>query len=163
MRLAIDQSALLPELALVASAAEARSTTPGLSRLRLQALEGGSLRLTARNLEYSLASKLTAQITEPGGIWLPAKPFLSLMSMLDGEIAIATNQHNHATITAGRSHFRLPGEAADVSAIWRRCPKAQSPFPRRLWRLITRVDFAISEVTGSSTRPQRSSGSPAEY
>jgi DNA polymerase III sliding clamp (beta) subunit (PCNA family) len=75
MHLTIDQSVLARELALVAAAAETRSSR-SLSRVRVEARDNGTLRLTANNLEFGLASKVAAQVTEPGVICVPAKQFL---------------------------------------------------------------------------------------
>jgi DNA polymerase-3 subunit beta len=98
MRLVIDQSALVRELALVAPAAEFRSTTRRLSHLRLEARDVDVLRLTTKNLEYGMASEVEARITEPGAICLPAKLFFSLVSTLDGEVTICADANHYVTI-----------------------------------------------------------------
>jgi DNA polymerase-3 subunit beta len=114
MRVVINQSALVRELALVAPAAEFRSTMRSISHLRLEAQDGGVLRLTTNNLEYGLATEVEARIAEPGAICLPAKLFFSLVSTLDGEITICADANQYVTITAGRSRSRMPGEAAGI-------------------------------------------------
>ena len=90
MQLTVDQPALVRELALVAAAARTESTIPRLSQVRLEARVTGALRLTVDNLEYGLASEMEARVTEPGVICLSAKPLLSLVGALEGEIAIHT-------------------------------------------------------------------------
>src|SRR5262249_49949626 len=74
----VHQFMLLPELALVAAAAQPGSPIRALSQVRIEARETYVLRLTAHNLEYGIASELSAQVIEPGVIFLPAAKLLSL-------------------------------------------------------------------------------------
>jgi DNA polymerase-3 subunit beta len=113
MHLVIDRANLLGELRLVASAAETRTTVPRLGRLRLEARADGVVQLTAQNLEYGLTSAVEAHVEEPGGICLPAKSFLQLVATLDGAITVDVDRNHCATITAGRSRSRMPGEVID--------------------------------------------------
>ena len=129
MRVTLDQSTFLPELALVATAAEVGSTIPGLARVRLEARETGTLRLTANRFEYGLASELPAEVAEPGVICLPAKPLASLVSALEGRIVIRTSANDYATITAGKSRSRMPGEADAVQLLPR---KDGAPSPKQI-------------------------------
>src|SRR5262249_46997422 len=146
----IHQSLLLPELALVAAAAQPGSPIRALSQVRLEARDSGALQLVAHNLEYGIASELPAQVTEPGVIFLPAAKLLSLINALDGEVALHTAANNSATITACRSRSRMPGEAAmDTFTELPMMPEARVDVPAEmLAENLTRVEPMVARVTG---------------
>jgi DNA polymerase III subunit beta len=148
MHLDVDQSVLARELALVAAAAGNDSAIPRLSRVCLEARDNGVLRLTVHNLEYGLASEVEALVTEPGAICLPAKSLLSLASALEGEIMIRTDSNDYATITAGRSRSRTPGEAADDFTELPAMPEGAVVSAETLVRLLSHVSFAVAKGEG---------------
>src|SRR5215467_2450401 len=145
MRLVIDRANLLGELRLVASAAETRTTVPRLGHLRLEARAGGVVQLTAQSLEYGLTSAVEAHVQEPGGICLPAKSFLQLVATLDGAITVRADRNHWATITAGRSRSRMPGEAIDDFSQLETIPEGATGLTvKTLLRLVSYVNLAAA-------------------
>ena len=144
MQFVIDQSVLARRLALVATAAKTESTLESLSQVRLEARDCGALRLTANNLEYGLASEMEARVTEPGLVCLPARPFLSLVSALEGEVTIHTDPNCYARITAGRSRSRMPGQEANDFTELPVMPVSAVVSAETLVRLLSRVSFAVA-------------------
>jgi DNA polymerase-3 subunit beta len=154
MHVVVDRAAVLRELNLVARAAETRATIPSLSHVLLEARDDGALRLTTNNLEYGLASGVEALVIEPGVICLPARSFLQLVSALEGQITICTDANHYATIIAGRSRSRMPGEEADTSSELAPMPEGAVAVPSELFvRLLTCVGFAAAKVSGQFEVP----------
>jgi DNA polymerase-3 subunit beta len=149
MQFAIEQSVLAPELALVATAVETRSTIRTLSQVRIEARETGAIRLTVNNLEFGLASELPAQVIEPGVICLPAKSLLSLVQALEGEITFHTSVNHYATVIAGSSRSRMPGEPPDTFSDLEAMPGGAIGLPAEiLAQMLSRVKFAVAKVAG---------------
>ena len=145
MQLAIDQSALVGELALVASAAKAESAEERASLVCLKARDDGTLRLTVNHSECGLGSEVKARVDKPGAICLPAKRLLSLVSALEGEITIRIDLNDYVTVTAGCSRSRLPGEAANTFTELPVMPEhAVDVLAGTLARLLSRVSFAAA-------------------
>jgi DNA polymerase-3 subunit beta len=84
MKFSAPRTSLLSELQLVTRAASTRSAIPALGGVLLSA-EDGSLRLAATDTEMGLTSATTASIEQPGSVLLPARLFLDVVRVADGE------------------------------------------------------------------------------
>ncbi|MCB9136590.1 MAG: DNA polymerase III subunit beta [Anaerolineales bacterium] len=92
MELTVSQPELARALARVSRAVSHRSLLPVLSHLLLVARPGdrqsstpGRLQLAATDLELCLTTWLEAEVTQPGAITIPARPFTELVNTLPAE------------------------------------------------------------------------------
>lgn len=85
MELTVFQPELTRALALVSRAVATRSVLPVLSHILLVARQG-RLQLAATDLEICLTGWLDADVTQPGAITLPARPFTELVNTLPSEV-----------------------------------------------------------------------------
>ncbi len=84
MELTVFQPELTRALARVSRAVSYRSPLPVLSHLLLVARQG-RLQLAATDLELCLTTWLEAQVTQPGAMTIPARPFTELVNTLPSE------------------------------------------------------------------------------
>ncbi len=108
VRFSIAREALLPALALAGKAVERRSTIPVLQNL-LFAVEAGSLRLTGSDLDCEISSTVACQATSAATFTLPAGTVYDAVRKLPEAVEITLDvEKDFATISAGRSRFRVP-------------------------------------------------------
>ena len=115
MRLVIERSELLRALGHVTSVVERRTTIPILSNVLLRATES-SLQLKATDLEREVVEAVSAQVSQPGAITVPAHMLHDIVRKLpDGsEVEIVRDaERERLTITAGQSRFAVQTLAAD--------------------------------------------------
>jgi DNA polymerase-3 subunit beta len=148
MKLAIERAALLRSLAHVQSVVERRTTIPILSNLKLEA-EGGSLALTATDMDLSVVERTEAEISQPGATSAPAHTLYDVVRKLPEGCRITLERSDSGaeiTLRAGRSTFDLPClPAADFPAMTDEGLDHSFTMPAGdLRRLIDRTRFAIS-------------------
>ncbi|MFO1121925.1 MAG: DNA polymerase III subunit beta [Hyphomicrobiales bacterium] len=148
MRVTIERSAFLRALNHVQSVVERRNTIPILSNVLLQA-DGGTLKLTATDLDIEIVESVPAMVAKPGAATVPAHMLYDIVRKLPDGAQLELDQGgdgNRMAIFAGRSRFNLqalpPEDFPDISA---------GDFPNRfsisaadLKGLIERTRFAIS-------------------
>ena len=112
MKLSIERAALLRSLGHVQSVVERRNTIPILSNVLLNAdgEDGGSLSLTATDMDLEIVESTTAEVSQPGMTTAPAHTLYDIVRKLpDGsrvELQTSTDG-NTLTVRAGRSNFKL--------------------------------------------------------
>lgn len=108
MKLTIDRMSLLRPLGHVQSVVERRNTIPILANVVLRA-DDGQLSMTATDMDMDIATEVGCSVATGGTTTVSAHMLYDIARKLpDGaevEIAVADGQ---ATISAGRSNFRLP-------------------------------------------------------
>lgn len=105
----IERSALLKTLGHIQSVVERRGTIPILANVKLDAV-GGSLRLTATDMDIAIMESVPCSTTEEGATTVPAHMFYEIVRKLqDGsQIELKSDDKGKVTIKAGRSRFSLP-------------------------------------------------------
>ncbi len=148
MKLTIERTALLRSLGHVQSVVERRNTIPILSNVLVEA-KGGSLALTATDMDLAIVEAVAAEVAQPGAATVPAHTLYDIVRKLpEGaqvQIELAADGQQ-VSIRAGRSRFSLstlPKEDFPATAAGDLAHK----FPLSaadLRGLIDRTKFAIS-------------------
>jgi DNA polymerase-3 subunit beta len=114
MKLAIERAALLKTLGHVQSVVERRTTIPILSNVKLEA-EGGTLGLTATDLDLSVAEQAEAEVSRAGATTAPAHTLYDVVRKLPegARVAIERGEGGELTLRSGRATFDLPCLPAD--------------------------------------------------
>jgi len=108
MKLTIDRNSLLRPLGHVQSVVERRNTIPILANVVLQA-EEGSLSLTATDMDMDIATSVGCSVEGSGTITISAHMLYDIARKLpDGSEVVIEKREDQATVSAGRSSFRLP-------------------------------------------------------
>ena len=122
MRVTIERSAFLRALNHVQSVVERRNTIPILSNVLLQA-DGGTLKLTATDLDIEIVESVPAMIAKAGAATVPAHMLYDIVRKLPDGAQLELDQSgdsNRMAIFAGRSRFNLqalpPEDFPDISA-----------------------------------------------
>ncbi len=114
MKLSCSRDSLLNAINIVSKAVSSRTTLPILECVLLTANEDG-LKLTSNDMELAIESSyIDADITEAGNIALDARFFSDIIRKVNGEeVNISTDDKNIATISCGRSEFKISGQNGD--------------------------------------------------
>ena len=108
MKLTIDRMSLLRPLGHVQSVVERRNTIPILANVVLRA-EGGQLSLTATDMDMDIATEVGCAVGTSGTTTMSAHMLYDIARKLpDGAEVELSVADGHASISAGRSSFRLP-------------------------------------------------------
>jgi DNA polymerase-3 subunit beta len=91
-----------------------KSTLPILSNVLIEALDTGTVRLTATDLEMTIAQEIEAAVAEPGATTTPAVTFCDLVGTLDADTtALSLGKGETLTVKAGSTRSRIKGISAD--------------------------------------------------
>lgn len=113
MRFSLTREALLKPVQQVVGVVEKRQTMPVLSNL-LVVLEGGTLSLTASDLEVEMVARVACADGEAGSITVPARKLFEILRALpDGVMVTVSVSGERINVTAGRSRYTLVGLAAE--------------------------------------------------
>ncbi len=148
MKLTIERAALLKSLSHVQSVVERRNTIPILSNVLME-VAGGTLSLTATDMDLTIVEQVAADVVNEGATTAPAHTLYDIVRKLpDGaqiEISLA-GDNGQMTLSAGRSTFTLttlPREdfpAANQGDL----PQSFQVPAGELRNLVDRTRFAIS-------------------
>ncbi|MGY8985549.1 MAG: DNA polymerase III subunit beta [Sphingomonadales bacterium] len=108
MKFTIERGTFLKSLGHVQSVVERRNTIPILSNVQIEAA-GGSLSLTATDLDLSIVDTVETEIGEPGATTVPAQTIFDIVRKLpDGaQIELSLGDNQKLSLSAGRSRFTL--------------------------------------------------------
>ena len=109
MKLTIERAALLKSLAHVQSVVERRNTIPILSNVLIEA-EGGSLGLTATDMDLTIIEQVEADVSESGATTAPAHTLYDIVRKLPEGAQVelvASGEAGQMTLASGRSNFTL--------------------------------------------------------
>jgi len=87
MKVIVQQQQLAHGVSVVSRAVTSRSTLPVLSNILVKTDEG-RLRLSATNLELGISAWIGAKVSEEGGLTVPSRTFVDLVSNLPSEDVI---------------------------------------------------------------------------
>ncbi len=108
MKLIIDRMSLLRPLGHVQSVVERRNTIPILANVVLEA-RNGTLAMTATDMDMDIATEAGCSVVTDGTTTVSAHMLYDIARKLpDGAEVELSVADGHATISAGRSNFRLP-------------------------------------------------------
>ena len=109
MKISFQKSDILDAVQSVQSVVTTKTTLSILSNLMIETTEGNVV-LTGTDLQVGVRCKSVEKIVEPGGSTIPAKMFSSILREMPGEeIELSIDGKDIATITSGRSFFKLMG------------------------------------------------------
>ena len=109
MKVTIERATFLKALSHVQSVVERRNTIPILSNVMMQA-EGGSLGLTATDLDIEIAERAPADVASPGAITASALTLYEIVRRLPDGAQIRldnTDDAGRLKLSAGKSEFSL--------------------------------------------------------
>lgn len=111
MKLSCSHDSLLNGINIVLKAVSTRTTLPILECILLTAGEDG-LKLTANDMELAIESSyIDADIEQTGNVALDARFFSDIIRKVNGDIVkISVDEKNIATITCGKSEFKISGQ-----------------------------------------------------
>jgi len=114
MKISIVRETLLSALQAVANVVERRQTLPILSNVLVLA-EGGTISVTASDMEVEASATVVADVKRAGSSTVPGKKLLDICRALPPQCEIAVEEKdNKIRIVVGRSRFSLgtlpPGE-----------------------------------------------------
>jgi DNA polymerase III subunit beta len=114
MKLVIAQDALNGALSIVSRAVSTKNTIPELSGILLSA-QDSTLTLRATDMEFSIASSVSARVIEPGETVLPARYLSDLVRRIPfGDLELATDFRNFTTVLKwGKSQYVIHGFSAE--------------------------------------------------
>ena len=148
MKATIERATLLRCLSHVQSVVERRNTIPILSNVLIDASDGGSLKVTATDLDLQVVETMTAASVEQGGaITVSAHLLFDIARKLpDGSQVSLDAAENKMVVKAGRSRFSLPTLPRDdfPTIVEGDLPTTFELPAKQLAELIDRTRFAIS-------------------
>ena len=113
MKLTVSKSALLEGLQTVQNVVAVRTTLPILVNV-LMAAEKNKLSLTTTDLDLTIRCTVDAQVAKTGATTLPVRRLFSIIRELpEGDVDIAVDEKNVATVTSGSSFFKIIGLSHD--------------------------------------------------
>ncbi|HUY17941.1 MAG TPA: DNA polymerase III subunit beta [Candidatus Binataceae bacterium] len=109
MELSIDRTSLLNGLALVQGIVERRNTVPILGHVMIEA-EGGSLNLSATDLEVGIRTALACRSNGGGTITLNARKIFEIVREAGGEeVSLKSLDNDWVELKCGRARFKMMG------------------------------------------------------
>jgi DNA polymerase-3 subunit beta len=146
MELTLKRGDFLNELTLMQGVVERKNTIPILSNILLKASDG-HLNFTSTDLDLTLLSQASANVTRPGSVTVPARKLFDLIRNLpEAEVSLKLMENHYLGVSCERSHFRLVAQPAeDFPTVPKVEGKGEVSFPLDLWKRLTRkVLYAVS-------------------
>src|SRR5918992_689137 len=113
MKFRCERDDLLGAVQFASRAISTRATLPVLAGLRIEALEGGRVRVAATDLELTMETSFQAAVDEPGRTIVPGRLFGEMTrSLTAGQVSVAGNE-SEVEIGSGRGQFRVKALAPD--------------------------------------------------
>lgn len=142
----INRQTLLRELAPLVAVIEKKVAIPAVGCFLLEAETERRIRLTATNMEATLAAECEAETHKKGALLLPARHFHEIVKNLpDAPIRIAGGGETGVSVTCAQARYRLFSPDPDV---YPKLPEPIQPFMTLtapvLRTMIERTGFAAS-------------------
>ena len=148
MKATIERATLLRCLSHVQSVVERRNTIPILSNVLIEAGEGGTVKVTATDLDLQVVENMSAASVESAGaVTVSAHLLFDIARKLpDGSQVSLETAENRMDVKAGRSRFKLPTLPRDdfPTIVEGDLPTSFELPSKTLAELIDRTRFAIS-------------------
>ncbi len=110
MHFTVTKDALLKELSLIQGIVERRNTIPVLANVLIEAGDS-EVELAATDLDVGLRCRFQAQVAEAGSLTLSAKKLFEISRAVEGDIELKELENSWASITCGKSYFKMVGLA----------------------------------------------------
>jgi DNA polymerase-3 subunit beta len=147
------QSDLQKALHVVASVVPSKSTLPILETVLIDASPEGRLTLTATDLDISVRTQSSAEVSEAGKIAVSARRLFDIVRELPEQEITLSGSETHLELTGARGRYRFVGapvedfpELPDIST-----DKQVTFAPLKLEQMIRRTLYAVST---DETRPE---------
>ena len=109
MKFSIVRSNFLEGLRSVQNIVAAKTTSPIMQNVRLEA-DNGELKMTTTDIDISILCKVECVVEEPGATTLPVKILSNMISCAaEGVIEIKVEENEKASIRAGSAKYKLSG------------------------------------------------------
>ena len=109
MEITVSRKDLLNELSAIQSVIERKTTIPILSNLLMEA-DGGSVRITATDLDQAIRTSCAAKVKKPGSCTIPARKLFDYVKLLaEGDVSIKLLENHWVQIRSGRSNTKMVG------------------------------------------------------
>ena len=113
MKFFCDTKALCDAINIVSKAVAVKSPIPHLEGILINA-KGGTLTLIGNNLEISIKTSISANVSEEGSIVLNSKMFSDIIRKLPQDVCeISTNEKNNVSITCKNADYKIVGLNSD--------------------------------------------------
>lgn len=113
MKFRCERDDLLESVLFATRAISNRATLPVLSGLRVEATDGGEVRVAATDLELTIETSFKAGVDEPGKVIVPGRLFGEMARSLGaGQVSLMTGE-GEVEIGSGRGQFRVKSLASD--------------------------------------------------
>ncbi|MGV8049558.1 MAG: DNA polymerase III subunit beta [Anaerolineaceae bacterium] len=114
MKAIVNQQQLAHGVGVVARAVTSRSTLPVLSNILVKT-DAGRLKLSATNLELGISTWIGAKVQEEGGVTVPARTFVDLVSYLPSdEVTLTVDQRTQTlNVHCGTLNTDIKGISAE--------------------------------------------------
>jgi DNA polymerase-3 subunit beta len=114
MKVIVQQQQLAHGVSVVSRAVTSRSTLPVLSNILVKTDEG-RLRLSATNLELGISAWIGAKVSEEGGLTVPSRTFVDLVSNLPSEdVILSVDERTQSlNVKCGTLNTDIKGISAD--------------------------------------------------
>src|ERR1044072_1439247 len=114
MRFSLSKNTLLRELNLLQGVVEKKNTIPILSNVLIETLGESLVSLIATDVDVSLQTECSADVTEPGAIVLLSRKLFDIVRNLpDAEINFVKEDNDWARIICGAAEFKIVGQAKE--------------------------------------------------
>jgi DNA polymerase-3 subunit beta len=150
MELQIDRDEFQQALYRAQGIVEKKSTMPILASVLLEAIageNGGSLRVSAFDLEIGVSGVHPAEVKRVGAVALKHKELYDIVrSLPDKNVSMKREANNRVQIISGSATFNLVGQAAEDYPQFPRADKVAlvAVEPTQLLEMIEKTQFAIS-------------------
>lgn len=109
MKFTIARSQLLEGLKAVQNVVPAKSTTPIIQNVLLEAA-GNKLKLRTTSIEISICTEVDCEVQEEGATTVPVKLlFNSVAKAIEGLVEVAADENDRVDITAGSAKYAING------------------------------------------------------
>ncbi len=146
MEFTAKRDRLLRELTLIQGIVERKNTIPILANVLIEA-SGSGLELVATDLDVGLRCRLPAEVEEEGALTLSAKKLFEIVRAVpESEIRIKELENFWASITSGRSYFKMVGLGKTEFPSLAESPEGTvTTIPGRAFgEIINKTSFAIT-------------------
>jgi DNA polymerase-3 subunit beta len=109
MEFTAKKDELVRELALIQGIVERKNTIPILANVLIEA-SGSTVELVATDLDVGIRCRLSGKVVKEGALTLSAKKFYEIVrSVAESEIRLQELDNSWASVTSGRSYFKMVG------------------------------------------------------
>jgi DNA polymerase-3 subunit beta len=147
MELKIGTSELSRALGRSQGIVEKKTTMPILSHVLLEARKGGTLHVSATDLDVSVSAEHACEVLREGAVAVSARHLYDIVKALpDAQVTLKRAQNNYLEVVSGPAEFRIVGLPAEDFPALPKFDKVKlvAVPPQDLLTMIGLTDFAVS-------------------